>query len=152
LEPIEGNTFQAIVFTDQVINALIDEDKKIVCSSINGKANVDNPIKSHCENCLKTGKCQVRIRLWLMMIYQEELVTVVMSVRIDKMQEWQTYKLKLNKELFLLEAVNTLFMLTDNGRIVTSMSGLARNEMLLHVKRVYKECEKVMNVVSEEDF
>ncbi len=126
LEPIKGNTFQAIVFAEQDIA-------------------VTNAKTVH-EGCPAT---QLYIRLWIMMQVEDEIVLGILVVPKETMKSWADYKARIEKNQLTLETINTIFMLNEMGDVIVTMARLAHNEVLILVKKAYAQVEHLLNVPEE---
>ena len=106
LEPIEDNSFHAIVFAEQ--------------------------------------ETTEKIRLWMVMQHDDNFIIGVLTVPVEKMKSWSEYKKHLKKNHLSLETINTIFLMDENGNVVATMVQLARNEMLLLVKKAYAQVEHLL--------
>jgi len=83
------------------------------------------------------------------MLVQENVVIAIMVIPAERMENWQDYQKSLAANQLRMETVNTMFMLDNDGNVVVTMAGLARNEMLMYVKRAYRQGKHLLQVPVE---
>ncbi len=134
-----------------------------VCSAIDNKPIVDEPISAQCQGCpesiIGNGKCKPKIRLWMLVEKDGELNSYIRNLSPTSIRSFQTHLLKLKRSNLPLVVVKTVIELEDTKRngfrwaiCNFNVSGVVSKETLEKAKRYREELKKLMGIVTETDF
>jgi hypothetical protein len=134
-----------------------------VCSAIDNKPIVDEPISPQCQGCpesiIGNGKCKPKIRLWMLVEKEGKIKSYIMNLSPTSIRSSQTHLLKLKRSNLPLVAIKTAIELEDTKRngfrwaICTfDVSGTASGQVLEKVKNYRQDLKKLMGIVPETDF
>ncbi len=163
-ENIKGNCFCAVVFAEQFIRALWTDGESLpVCSAIDNKPIIQDPVSHSCLTCPESiigqGRCKPKMRLWLLCQKDDTIVPYVMNLSPTSLKHWTNHKRKMRRSKLPVVVANTVFKLEDvkkNGyrwaEVLMDVDGLASKEMLISAKQARDELEKVMHDISVKDF
>jgi hypothetical protein len=162
-EAIDGNAFQGVIFAEQFIRALWEENETLPkCSSVDGLPLVDNPVNDECKSCPESivgSKCKPKIRLWLLMKSGDGIKPFVMALSPTSIKHWNNHKRKMRRSKLPVVAVNTVFTLEDVKKnsyrwaeVNIDIDGIVSKEMLILAKRYRDEFIRIMTVVTDRDF
>jgi hypothetical protein len=161
---IKGNNFIAVVFAEQFIRALWNEDQTLpICSAIDNKPIVQDPISLTCVTCkesvIREGHCKPKMRLWLLLQREGQIRPYVMNLSPTSLKHWTNHKRKLRRSKLPVVVMNTIFKLEDIKKnsyrwaeVVFDVDGIASKEMLLAAKDARDQLNKIMVEISAKDF
>jgi hypothetical protein len=163
-ETLPENTFQAVVFAEQSIRALWEENEPLpICSGIDGKPTISDPVSRSCLNCPESiigqGKCKPKIRLWLLLERDSRIMPFVMSLSPTSIKHWHQHKRKLKRSKLPVVSVNTVFGLLDVKKnsyrwaeVNFDVASVPSLEMLQTAKQARDELDRVMQDITARDF
>jgi len=162
-EAIAENSFEAVIFAEQFIRALWEENEPLPkCSSVDGIPIVDNPVNAECKSCPESvvgSGCKPKIRLWLLMKNGEGIKPFVIALSPTSIKHWNNHKRKMKRSKLPVVAVNTVFSLEDIKKnsyrwdeVNFDISGIAVKDMLFLAKKYRDELNRLMNFVTEKDY
>jgi hypothetical protein len=163
-EDIKGNGFTAVVFAEQFIRALWNENETVpICSAIDNKPIAQDPVSLSCLNCRESviheGHCKPKMRLWLLLQKDGQIRPHVMNLSPTSLKHWTNHKRKLRRSKLPVVAMNTIFKLEDIKKnsyrwaeVVFDVDGIASKEMLLAAKEARDQLNRIMAEITAKDF
>jgi hypothetical protein len=163
-EPIPENCFEAVVFAEQHIRALWSDTENLpACSGIDGQPTVPEPVNDSCLSCkesvISQGNCRPKIRLWLLVMRDNQIKPFVLSLSPTSIKHWNQHKRKLKRSKLPVVAVNTVFKLEDIKKnsyrwaeVIFDINGIATVEILTMAKQARDELNRIMQDITARDF
>jgi len=163
-ETLPGSNFQAVVFAEQNIRALWTDGEALpVCSGIDSRPMVNDPVSGSCLNCeqaiIGQGRCKPKIRLWLLLERDSQIRPFVMSLSPTSIKHWNQHKRKLKRSKLPVVSVNTAFSLQDVKKnsyrwaeVLFDVAGMPSMEILQMAKQARDELDRVMQDITVRDF
>jgi len=98
MEPFTDNQFECCIFSFQSIRAYWGDDLMPICSAIEDRPTVSEPVSASCKGCSmnKAGtECKAKIRLFMLLFrdhgHETELIPAVMSIPATSIKYFQKY-------------------------------------------------------------
>lgn len=163
-ESLKQNKIEAVVFAEQFIRALWEEEQSIPrCSSIDNIPISLEPFGHSCNICKESvigpGKCKPKVRLWSLVTLNGQIKPVVMNLSPTSIKHWENHKRKLKRSKLPVVVVNTVFSLEDikkNGyrwaEVNFDINGVTSKEMLKSAKQARDELNRLMEEITQKDF